>query len=418
MTEPSHELFREREQRPPKEPAGSQSSGSREAKIRVDTVADEHAFLALGPMWDQLVQEAKIDHPFLSHDWMRVWWRCFGAGNTLHVLVVKAGERPIAIAPLMASVGRMYGLRVRKIGFIANVHTPRCDVIVAGRPKEAYRAIWERLREEAPAWDTVELTQVPSDSSTLKELPLLASKDNYLTGIWHSEDCPYIEFDQGWNALLRRLSHNHRAQMGKRLRRLRRTGQVRLEVLSHHEDMQQQVTEGFQIEAAAWKAKHGTAILCRPELVCFYRDTAEEAARSGLLRLIFLNVGGKRIAFAYALFYKNKIYVLKSGYDPDYSAYSPYLLLCHLLFQECCERGFAEYEFLGGSDPWKLRWADKTKSHYWLYIMPRQPRTSLIHAVKFGALPTLKRRRLYSLLRYGRLHVGLIFLSLLASAGG
>jgi hypothetical protein len=50
--------------------------------------------------------------------------------------------------------------------------------------------------------------------------------------------------------------------------------------------------------------------------------------------------------------------------------------------------------------------------------MPRQPRTSLIHAVKFGALPTLKRRRLYSLLRYGRLHVGLIFLSLLASAGG
>jgi CelD/BcsL family acetyltransferase involved in cellulose biosynthesis len=415
MTEPLSEIFREHEKRPPKEPDGNSSFVSKDARVRVDTVADERSFLALRPMWDQLVQEAKIDHPFLSHDWVRVWWRCFGAGNKLHILVVKAGDRPIAIAPLMGSVGRMYGFRVRKIGFIANVHTPRFDIIVADRPKEAYRAIWERL-QEANAWDTVELTQVLSDSQTLKELPILASKDNYLTGIWHSEDCPYVEFDQGWNALLHRLSHNHRAQMGKRLRRLGRLGQVRLEVLSNHEDLQQQLTEGFQIEAAAWKAKNGTAILCRPELVCFYRDTAEEAARSDLLRLIFLSVGGKRIAFAYAFFYRNKIFVLKSGYDPDYSAYSPYLLLCHLLFQECCERGMAEYEFLGGSDPWKLRWADKTRSHYWLYIMPRQLRTSLIHAVKFGALPTLRRRRLYSLLRYGRLNVGLIFLSLLPIA--
>src|ERR1043166_7540179 len=140
MTEPSHELFREREQRPPKEPAGSQSSGSREAKIRVDTVADEHGFLALGPMWDQLVQEAKLDHPFARTDWMGVWGR--------------------------------------------------------------------------------------------------------------------------------------------------RSGQLRGGQPAPPEDMQQKVTEGFHIEAAAWKAKHGTAILCRPELVCFYRDTAEEAARSGLLRLI------------------------------------------------------------------------------------------------------------------------------------
>ncbi|HKA32344.1 MAG TPA: GNAT family N-acetyltransferase [Candidatus Binatia bacterium] len=416
MTEPFHEIFRKGEKRPSKEPAGGLSSGSKDAKIRVDTVADERAFLALRPVWDQLVQEAKIDHPFLSHDWVRVWWRCFGAGHKLQILVVKAGDRPIAIAPLMVSVDRMYGFRMRKIGFIANVHTPRFDIIVADRPKDAYRAIWERLKEQADAWDAVELTQVPSDSQTLKEVPILASRDNFLTGIWHSEDCPYLDFDQGWNALLRRLSHNHRAQMGKRLRRLRRDGQVRLEVLSNHDDLQRQVTQGFEIEAAAWKAKSGTAILCRPDLVCFYREIAEEAARSGLLRLVFLSVGGKRIAFAYALFYKNKIYVLKSGYDPDYSAYSPYLLLCHLLFQECCERGVAEYEFLGASDPWKLRWADKTRSHYWLYVMPRQLRTSLIHAVKFGALPTLRRGRLYSLLRYGRLHVGLVFLSLLPIA--
>jgi hypothetical protein len=70
-----------------------------------------------------------------------------------------------------------------------------------------------------------------------------------------------------------------------------------------------------------------------------------------------------------------------------------------LLFQEACQRGISEYEFLGGSDAWKLRWADKTKSQYWAYIMPRKLRTSLIHTVKFGALPSLRKRRLYALVR-------------------
>lgn len=384
-------------ERRPSAPAAPLSSG--DSRITIETVTDTRHFVELLPVWNRLVEEAKIDHPFASHEWLQSWWKCFGDGNTLHILVIKAGDRPIAIAPLMLSVGRMYGVKVRKIGFIANVHTPRFDFIIADRPRIVYQAIWQHLLKSADLWDVVELIQVPFDSTTLKELLRLAAKDNYLTGIWHSEDCPCVDFGQGWSALLSSLSHNHRSQMGKRLRRLRRTGPVNLEVLSNPENLQDALDEGLGIEAAAWKMRAGTAIICHPELVCFYREIAETTSKLGILRLIFLKVAETRIAFAYALFHKNKIYVLKAGYRPEYAAYSPYLLLCHLLFQEACEHGMSEYEFLGGSDAWKLRWADKTKSQYWAYIMPRKLRTSLIHAVKFGALPSLRKRRLYALVR-------------------
>jgi CelD/BcsL family acetyltransferase involved in cellulose biosynthesis len=404
MMDPGETFHSPPERRPV---AAATPFGPGEPKISVETVTEEGRFLELVSVWNRLVEEAKIEHPFLSHEWVRSWWQCFGAGKKLHVIVVKSGERPIAIAPLMLSVDRIYGMKVRKIGFIANVHTPRFDFIIADRPRDVYRTIWDYLLKHAELWDVVELMQVLFDSPTLKELPRLAAKDNFLTGIWHSEDCPYVEFDQGWNALLRSLSHNHRAQMGKRLRRLRRIAPVGLEVLSNPD--QQVLDEGLGIEAAAWKAKAGTAIVCQPELVCFYREIAETTAKLGILRLVFLTVGGTRIAFAYALFHQNKIYVLKAGYRPEYAAYSPYLLLCHLLFQEACERGVAEYEFLGGSDAWKLRWADKTKSQYWAYIMPRNLRTSLIHAVKFGALPSLRQRRLYSFVR-GKLNLVVVLL--------
>ena len=394
-------------------PIAERVAEAKDENLTVETIADEDSFLALGSVWNRLVEEARIDHPFLSHEWVRTWWSCFGAGNRLHVLVVRAGDRVIAIAPLMLTSARMYGLKVRKIGFIANIHTPRFDLIIGEQGSEAYRAIWDYLSNDDRLWDVLELIQVPFDSATLKELPLLASQNGDLSGIWHAEDCPCVDLAQGWSKLLKSLSHNHRSQMGKRLRRLQKIGEVRLEIISGGDNVQRLLEEGLAIEAAAWKAKSGTAILCRPELVRFYRQFADAAARLDILRLVFLTVGCKRIAFAYALFHKNKIYVLKSGYDPEYAPYSPYLLLCHLLFEEACKRGIAEYEFLGMGDAWKLRWAEKTKPQFWLYIMRRKFRTLLIHGVKFEVLPTLRRSRIYSLIRRRKLDISLGFFSLL-----
>src|SRR5689334_22349356 len=115
---------------------------SNDARITIETITDERRFLELRPIWNRLVEEAKIDHPFATHEWVQSWWKCFAAGNKLHILLIKAGDRPIAIAPLMLSVGRMYGVRVRKIGFIANIHTPRFDFIVADRTRIVYQTIW------------------------------------------------------------------------------------------------------------------------------------------------------------------------------------------------------------------------------------------------------------------------------------
>jgi CelD/BcsL family acetyltransferase involved in cellulose biosynthesis len=83
---------------------------------KVEVVSDYAALLKLRSQWDELMEQAGIDHPFLSHEWVCTWWECFGAGKRLHVLLVKAGEKVVAIAPLMRSRKRMYGTRVRRLG--------------------------------------------------------------------------------------------------------------------------------------------------------------------------------------------------------------------------------------------------------------------------------------------------------------
>lgn len=370
-----------------------------DSEYQVEVVSGHEALRGLRPVWNQLVARAGIDHPFLSHEWICSWWESFGAGKTLHVLLVRVDGRVVAIAPLMRSEERVYGMRVRRLASLYNPHTPRFDFIVAYDAEGVYRHIWRYLLSVSGEWDVLELSQLLAGSRTLDSLSQLARDDGYLVGVWRGEVSPYVPFNGTWERYVDRLSRNHWAKVRKGLNRLARRGDVRLETISAGEQLSDAMNDGLRIEAAAWKEQTGTAISSNPDVEKFYRVLAERAAVAGTLRLLFLTVAGSRIAFAYALCYRNKLYVLKAGYDPAYAYYSPYNLLCYLVFQDGFARGLDEYEFLGGDEAWKLDWTQVTKGHDWLYVFAPGLRTRLLYHAKFRWIPLLQRRQLYRCVR-------------------
>src|SRR5437867_10191820 len=110
-------------------------------EFTVEVVSDYQAFLDLEPGWNNLLQGAGIDHPFLTHEWVRTWWQSFGSGKTLHIIAVQRRGKLVAIAPMMLSKERIYGLNVRLLEFIYNKYTERFDFIVARDAPESYRQI-------------------------------------------------------------------------------------------------------------------------------------------------------------------------------------------------------------------------------------------------------------------------------------
>src|SRR5687767_5312751 len=117
-------------------------------ELQVETISDFHKFLELEPIWNALIEEAEIGHPFLNHEWVKAWWESFGTGKELHILLVRSGGEPVAIAPLMLTRSHMYGVKVRRLEFIYNVHTPRFDFIIARRHDDVYRALWNYFAQE------------------------------------------------------------------------------------------------------------------------------------------------------------------------------------------------------------------------------------------------------------------------------
>jgi CelD/BcsL family acetyltransferase involved in cellulose biosynthesis len=351
------------------------------------------------PVWDALVQQASPSHPFLSHDWFLAWWNAFGAGAGLYIVVVHEDGEPIAIAPLMRRRGRIVGLGCDLVEPMLNDHTPRFEFILTRRAHAACRAIWDHLRDGDVNWHLLFARQLPAGSITLETLAECAEHDGFLVGRRQGELSPYVTFDGSWTRYYSALSRNHRSKINKGLNRLRRTAEVALEKVADRSGIDAALDEGLRIEAAAWKARHGTAIVSDPKVQQFYREYALAAQDAGSLRLLFLNVGGRRAAFAFALESGNKLFVLKAGYDPEFARYSPYNLLCALVFEDAFARRVEEYEFLGGNEPWKLDWTDRVRTHEWLYVFAPTMTMRVAYEAKCRLLPFLNRQPAIARLR-------------------
>ena len=372
-------------------------------ELQVETISDFQRFLELEPIWNALIEEAEIGHPFLNHEWVKAWWESFGTGKELHILLVRSGGEPVAIAPLMLTRSHMYGVKVRRLEFIYNVHTPRFDFIIARRHDDVYRTLWNYFAQEKSLWDVLQLFQLPEDSRTLAEFSRMAEREGLQTGLWPSGKSPFVPLTENWDDYFKTLARKHRSNMRNRLNRLSRLGEVKLEVMRSVEELESSLEDGLRIEAAAWKGAAGTAIASRTDLRQFYTSIGHAFAQRGRLRLHFLTLDGQRIAFEYSLEYRKKIFVLKVGYDPHYAAYSPCNMLCYLVLQEAFARGLEEYDFLGVDNDWKLEWTDKSRSHYWLYVFQKGLAPRFVHYLKFRLLPELKQHRYYAPLCRGAL---------------
>jgi len=369
------------------------------ALLTVELIQDEQTFAQMGPLWNRLVDEAGLDHPFIRHEWVYTWWESFKPEAALHILLVKEATEAVAIAPLMADRGRIYGCRVRRLRGIANVYTERFDLILARHAKEACRAIWKFLAAESTSWDILELRQIPEGGRAAEFLPFWAFEDKFLLGQWHSSDGPFIPIQQPWDGYVKTLSKKHLSNLRGRAKGLHRVGEVRHEVVSGQEDLQHALDDAFLLEAAAWKGKAGTAIMNRPDRLAFYRKLLTKAAGCGTLQLHFLKIEHKRIAVQITLVVHGKLYILKSGYDPRYAAYGPSLILLESMLKDAWKRRLTEVDFLGDAERWKLEWASRTRSHSWLFIFPDRSRPRFLHRLKFHWLPRLHTHAWYRLLK-------------------
>jgi CelD/BcsL family acetyltransferase involved in cellulose biosynthesis len=302
---------------------------------------------ALDPLVDEWRDLAERAHasPFLYPGWFQAWWPAFGSGK-FQAVTARRGAMLVGLVPMQ--------LRRGVWGAPTNAHTPGFDLLAVD--EEILQALAEAVFSRGAR--VVAIGPLDARGAAIQMLGDAARASGYHSVVRPAGRAPYLRLVGGLGPHERSLSRNLRHDVQRRMRRLCEAGTVSVQVSDGSEDLHQLLEEGLRVEQRGWKGKRGTAIASDPRTKQFYTALAGWAASAGWLRLAFLRLDGRPIAFQLDLEVRPAYYSLKIGYDPEYERFSPGKLLAYTMLSRAVAAGSSTYELLGTDEPWKDRWTD------------------------------------------------------------
>ena len=128
--------------------------------IHVRVIDSDAELAALGPTWERLQAGAAVASVFGSFDWQHAWWKAYGRGAALRLLVAADGAEVVGLLALYVSTERAMGCPVRLLRFVGTGGDTSPDdlgpVLARGREEEVARALADAVLR-VPGWDVLRL---------------------------------------------------------------------------------------------------------------------------------------------------------------------------------------------------------------------------------------------------------------------
>lgn len=180
--------------------------------MEVNVIGHEAQWSSLRGEWDRLLDRSDHESPFLSFDWIDLWWRYFGSGQLRIVTLQETGEL-VAAAPFYQMTGPG-GMQVLKL--MGSGPSDYLDVLVpAGRADELTKGLLGGIAEHG-GWDVILLEQVPP--KRLAAIRDEIKRRGFLLQIKPRGHCYALALPSRWDEFLAGLSANERYNIRRRTR--------------------------------------------------------------------------------------------------------------------------------------------------------------------------------------------------------
>ena len=323
----------------------------------VEVAAEEAHLDALEGEWDELVDRIE-GTPFQSWTWHRAWWTHFAKPKAagLKVALFRQGGTLVGVVPFVA-LRRDLFLELRAIGSRDRV-TEQLDLIAEPALRQAVLdALQDWLHTEAWSWVW---------------LPQLRPGDRLQR--WFAEhvvEDGEIVFDHhvlpgSWDEMELKLHKSMRSNTRYYPKLMRREGHPHsFEIATGSEAVSRALPLLWDLHTA--RAAAPTAIrhldyLKPANRRAFLAEVAPRLAARGELKIGLVSVHGRAIAAQMFLERAGVIYVYYSGFDPEWSKYSPAMICTSEIFKDAIGRGLERVEFLRGRNHWKSRWGTEQRT--------------------------------------------------------
>lgn len=365
----------------------------RHATIETTVIDDPRDAEPIREQWDELAVAA--GRPYCSPAWMLAWWAHARTGDArLRTIVLSERGRVLAVAPFFAQVGRFGLVEYRLIGA---GHFHRIGVVCrAGYEPAVAAPLGQALRSLDPrpssiVWEGIDARDqwpVRTKGTLSGGVGVKLRRDAWMAG-------PTVQLTglsfEGW---LGERSSKFRRDLGRDRRNLEKSS-GRIRRTRSADELDFDLAAFARLHAARWAARGGSGFF--DEAVAgMLRCAAGELLVTDRFRLYVVEVAGTPIAATVCVAAGGRVSAWGSGMDDAHARLSPTRLALLEAVEEAFERGEQWFDFGGGANPYKVRFANSDEPLAWVTQFPRGWRYPVTRA---QLMPKQARYRLRDLAR-------------------
>jgi CelD/BcsL family acetyltransferase involved in cellulose biosynthesis len=337
--------------------------------VRTGIIDDVYELERRAPAWRRLLERASNAQPVLTPLWLLTWWREFGAGRALRVIVMEEGEELVGLLPLsLRATAHRRAIPVRRLELLATGEDEADEIgsdyvgglAARGREVEvaeaAARVVIGRLAGE---WDELRMTAMNGDDPLVSSLSAALRRRGVLAQVAVIGEAPYVPLPATWDEYTRALGSSRRYVVTRSLRELEAWSGGDWE--HRRARTPQELEEGAailrELHAERWNQEGRGGVFASGRFRRFHEAAMPRllAGEDGAtLDLSWLLVRGAPIAAAYSIVYAGRVHFYQSGRRVDVpKALRPGIAMHALAIRAAIASGLREYDFLAGASRYK-----------------------------------------------------------------
>jgi len=309
-------------------------------------------------VWERILKMIPHGSPFLSPLWVEVWLRHFGQLGEPKVLLFRdENENVRGIGHLLSrEEGGKNGLI---LSGSRDVWDYRDFVIQPGSEAEAFQSLSFFLKNDS--LDFIELSSVAEKSPTAEVFPQVMESSGFRVSREKEETVINLTLPATWEGFLETLNAKDRHELRRKIRRIEKEGPCELARAEEPSSLDEKMNLFLELHR---KSRRDKMEFMTAEMEAYFRDLAKEFMKAGWLDLSFLRFQGKEIAAFLSFDFLKAKFIYNSGYDPNFSWYSPGIVLSAYCIRGAIEKGMRNFNFLRGREDYKYHLGGREEANF------------------------------------------------------
>lgn len=358
----------------------SMNIGTSSADLGVRIISDVEEFLALKKQWNELA-ESSAASIFQTFEWSSTWWKYFGAGKELFIIILHDAQHLVGIVPFFQDTVhlggwhfctclRLLGSTIMKVegkdlkGLLP--YSDYLDIIVRpGSEEMVCQALLEVLEQEQSSFQQIIFDEVPEQSVILSFLVPLLQQRKVDFEITDACACAGIALHSSWQEYLSDLSKSSRYKVRKFLKKAHHSKHKIFEIerVTHLKNMDEFFEILVALHQQRWHEVGYPGSFAERRFHAFIKEMVTLCIPKGWAQIYVLKSipeHDKCVAVDLIFTFNNKYYLSQRAFDitSTLSDEGPGNVLLYQEVKDAIEKGCDKLDFMRGEESYKFRSAN------------------------------------------------------------